>query len=139
MVSTVTAFGGIGRRTDVDGIANDFIMMISHGQNYGDRVNKSSGTVLLEYSTGHCLRTVVNDKVMSRLLHICVLAIEIGKRIRSQLKQRDANTLFRIAFPLPFTKLQPLSKSDYLSIPWRDLYGLSDPTALRERKKRETR
>ena len=37
VVSTVTAFG-IGRRTDVEGIANDFVMMISHGQNYGDRV-----------------------------------------------------------------------------------------------------
>ena len=72
-------------------------------------LNKStgSGTVLLEYGTGHCLRTVVNDKVTSRLLHICVLAIEIGKLIRSQLEQRDANTLFRIAFPLPLTKLQP--------------------------------
>ena len=37
VVSIVTTFG-IGRRTDVDGIANGFVMMISHGQNYGDRV-----------------------------------------------------------------------------------------------------
>ena len=37
LVSTVTALG-IGRRKDVDGIANGFVMMISHGQNYGDRV-----------------------------------------------------------------------------------------------------
>ena len=73
-----------------------------------ENMNKSSGAVLLEYGTGHCLRTVVNDKVTSRLLHICVLAIEIGKRIRSQLKQRDANTLFRIAFSFTFYQVATL-------------------------------
>ena len=42
VVSTVTAFG-IGRRTDVDGIANGFVMTISHGQNYGDKVTLQVG------------------------------------------------------------------------------------------------
>jgi hypothetical protein len=70
-------------------------------------LNKTtSGTVLLVYGTGKCLCTVVSDRV-SRFPHVCVLAIEIGKRIRSQLEQQDASTYLRIAFLYLSTKLQP--------------------------------
>jgi hypothetical protein len=54
--------------------------------------------VLLVYGTGHCLCTVVSDRVTSRLSYVCALAIVIEKRIRSQLERRDANTYLRIAF-----------------------------------------
>jgi hypothetical protein len=70
-------------------------------------LNKSSGTVLLVYGAGHCLCTVVSNRVTSRLPYVCVLAIEIDKRINSQLEQREANTYLRIALYYLSTKLQP--------------------------------